>query len=211
MRYPLTTLCVCVVLLTSGCKPPTGPKASNFAKAIDQYLDKNGAECISPLKPLPVDIPVADLAQASPIMAQMSALEKSGLVTGKTMTVVPQTPLNPFSVSRPAPQPVKRYDATPEGNRYLHSYFTSIGRAEGFCYGVRQVTSIVKWDEPVTQGGYSVTTVTYTHKIDRLADWAKSPEMQQAFPTLKNSFSLVGTEQRATLHLTNQSWEVVGF
>ncbi len=211
MRYPLTALRVCVVLLASGCHSAKSPNTSNFTKAINQYLDKNGGECISPLRPLPIDIPVADLAQTSAIMAQLSALEKSGLVAGKTMTVVPQTPLNPFSISRPAPQPVKRYDATPEGNRYLRSYFTSIGRAEGFCYGVRQVASIVKWDEPVTQGGYAITSVTYTHKIDRLADWAKSPEMQQAFPLLKSSFGLVGTEQRATLHPTNQGWEVDGF
>lgn len=74
---------------------------------------------------------------------------------------------------------MKRYELTVAGQKYFQQYPTAIRQANSFCYGQKQVDSIVKWDEPVTQGSYSVTQVTYTYKVEQLAGWAAQPSIQR--------------------------------
>ncbi len=49
-----------------------------------------------------------------------------------------------------------------EGQKYLQTVMTDFGKTAGFCYGQKQVDSIVKWTEPVTAGASTQTEVTYT-------------------------------------------------
>ena len=61
----------------------------------------------------------------------------------------------------------------------------------------------------MTQG--SVTRVTYTYKLEQLADWAKQLRIQSTFPVVKTALDQAKTNQEIDPHLTNKGWEVAGF
>ena len=54
------------------------------------------------------------------------------------------------------------------------------------CWGKRVLDKVVKWDAPMKLGDYQETHVTYTYKIANFAEWANNPEVQEAFPYIKN-------------------------
>lgn len=203
-------LFVSSLLLVSGCNSAKKPGDSTFKAAINQYLYTNGKTCIPALHPFPIDIPVARLHDSSGTAAEMAALESAGLLHSNDTTAVVHGMLDALRGSTP-PQPVKRYEMTAAGEKYFQQYPTVIGQANGFCYGLKQVDSIVKWDEPVTQGSYSVTRVTYTYKLEQLADWATQPGIQSTFPVVKATLDQAKTDQEIDLHLTNKGWEAGGF
>jgi len=141
---------------------------------------------------------------------KLAALEQAGLVHSSDTTAVVHGMLDPLRGSTP-PQPVKRYELTPEGKKYFQELPNPLGQASAFCYGPKTVESIVKWTEPVTMGAFSQTEVTYTYKIVNLAGWAERPDVQRAFPDVGTT---VGGASKANqvvgLQLTNQGWEVPG-
>lgn len=205
-----TVLFVSSLLLVSGCNSAKRPSDSNFKIAINQYLATNGKTCVPVLHPFPIDIPVARLHDSSGTAAEMAALESAGLLHSSDMTAVVHGMLDALRGPTP-PQPVKRYELSAAGQHYFQQYPTAIGPSNGFCYGQKQVDSIVKWDEPVTQGSYSVTRVTYTYKLEELADWATQPGIQSTFPVVKATLDQAKTNQEIDLHLTNKGWEAGGF
>ena len=196
--------------MVSICNSAKNANESNFKAAINQYLSTNGKTCVPVLHPFPIDIPVARLHDSSGTAAEMAALESAGLLHSSNTTAVVHGMLDALRGPTP-PQPVKRYEPTATGQKYLQQYPTVIGQANGFCYGQKQVDSIVKWDEPVTQGSYSVTRVTYTYKLEQLADWARRPGIQRTFPVIKATLDQAKTNQEIDLHLTNKGWEAGGF
>ncbi len=203
-------LFVSSLLFVSGCNSAKKPSDSNFKAAISRYLATNGKTCIPVLQPFPVDIPIARINDSSGTAAEMAALESAGLLHSSDTTAVVHGLLNALRGPTP-PQPVKRYELTAPGQKYFQQYPTAIGQANGFCYGQKQVDSIVKWDEPVTQGSYSVTRVTYTYKLEQPADWATQPDVQRTFPVIKATLDQAKTNQEIDLHLTNKGWEAGGF
>ena len=51
-------------------------------------------------------------------------------------------------------------------------------------------------------------TLYYTYKIENLADWAKSPDMQNTFPGIVSTINGAGkTTLNQNLILTDQGWE----
>lgn len=202
--------CVSSLLFVCGCNSAKKPSDSNFKAAIDQYLATNGKTCIPALRSFPIDVPVARLHDTSGIPAEMAALESAGLLRSSDTTAVVHGMLDALRGPMP-PQPVKRYDLTATGQKYFQQYPTAIGQANGFCYGQKQVDSVVKWDEPGTQGSYSVTRVTYTYKLEQLADWATQPDIQSTFPVVKATLDQAKTNQEIDLHLTNKGWEAGSF
>lgn len=57
--------------------------------------------------------------------------------------------------------------------------------------------------------GATLSEVTYTYKIANLATWAKRPDVQQAFPDLRQTLNGASkANQAAELQLTNRGWEV---
>jgi len=58
-------------------------------------------------------------------------------------------------------------------------------------------------------GDYQTASVTHSIKIDNVADWAKRPDVQAAFPEVKNLIGEEGkkTYKRTALKLTSKGWE----
>ncbi len=141
---------------------------------------------------------------------KLAALERARLVHASDTIAVVHGMLDPLRGSTP-PQPVKRYELTPEGKKYFQEIPGPFGQTGNFCYGQKTVDSIVKWTEPITMGAFSQTEATYTYRIVNLANWAQQPDIQRVFPDIGTTVSGASkTNQVAGLQLTNQGWEVSG-
>ncbi len=107
------------------------------------------------------------------------------------------------------PQPVKHYDLTDEGKRFIRQIPGTFGQTDGFCYGQKSVDSIVKWAQP-SPDAYEAEVI-YTYKILNLAPWAESPDVQRTSPDIKMAVGgITNANQTVGLHLTEKGWEVVG-
>jgi hypothetical protein len=90
-----------------------------------------------------------------------------------------------------------RYTPTPAGARY----------APRFCYGHRVVTSIDSSTPPATANGFTETQVTYRYSMEDVPVWAKSVDIQAAFPKMAHDISGTATG-KATLASTMAGWQV---
>lgn len=196
------------IFFLTACEDAKKPSDGNFRKAIDQYLAKNGKTCMWIVRPFPIDISIAEQKFQSGIVPQMAALEQAGLVRSSNTTAVVHGMLDALRGSTPL-QPVKRYELTDEGKRYFQQSPGVFGLSSGFCYGEKVVDGIVKWTEPMAMGSNSQTTVTYTYRIEKLAAWAKRPEVQREFGDVRTTLSGVSkSNEIAGLQLTDKGWEV---
>jgi hypothetical protein len=92
---------------------------------------------------------------------------------------------------------VSRYSVTTIGARY----------APRFCYGHRTVTAIDSFTPPAQANGFPETRVTYRYTIQDVPIWAKTPEVQVAFPEMAKATTQESTAQ-ATLAGTLAGWQV---
>jgi hypothetical protein len=90
-----------------------------------------------------------------------------------------------------------RYTVTTGGTRY----------APRFCYGHRNVTAIDSFTPPITANGFPETNVTYRYTLADVPIWAKTPEVQAAFPAMAKAISTESTDH-ATLAKTIAGWTV---
>jgi hypothetical protein len=90
-----------------------------------------------------------------------------------------------------------RYTVTTAGARY----------APRFCYGHREVTGIDSSTPPAAANGFNETTVTYHYVMKEVPVWAKTPEVQAAFPKMAE---MTGGEAmgKAVLAQTPVGWQV---
>jgi hypothetical protein len=92
---------------------------------------------------------------------------------------------------------VSRYTVTAAGERY----------APRFCFGHREVTSIDSFTPPVATNGFKETTVVYHYAMKEVPVWAKTPEIEAAFPDMTEAISGHATG-KATLAQTPVGWQV---
>ncbi|WP_083953716.1 hypothetical protein [Thauera butanivorans] len=79
------------------------------------------------------------------------------------------------------------------------------------CWGKKALDKIMKWEGPMKFGDYQEAGITYTYKVNNLADWAKKPEVQAAFPVVKSVLDGAGSkESKHAVKLTSQGWEAKG-
>lgn len=92
---------------------------------------------------------------------------------------------------------VSRYTVTTTGARY----------APRFCYGHRTVTAVDSFTPPAQANGFPETRVTYRYTVQDVPVWAKTPDVQAAFPKMAQATSGESTAQ-ATLAGTLAGWQV---
>ena len=207
-RFYLVFMASLVAL--SACNGARKPSDKTFTKAINEYLAKHGEACTVIGRPFPIDIPRLEQNQQYEIGPKLMALEQAGLVQGVETTAVIHGMLDPLRGSTP-PQPVKRYELSPEGRKYFQQIPGALGQTSGFCYGRKSVGSVVKWTEPATIGTSFQTGVTYTYRIVDAASWAQRPEVQQAFSDIRTTVNGQSkTIEVVGLQLTSKGWEVPG-
>jgi hypothetical protein len=206
MRRLLLILVAGCLFLTA-CSDIKRQSPGNFTRAINLYFAKHGDVCTAIGPPFPVDVPQREQKEQYGIGPKLVTLEQAGLLHSSDATAVVHGILDPLRGSTP-PQPVKRYELTPEGKKYFLELPNPLGQTGAFCYGQKSVDAIVKWTEPGTS---SQTEVTYTYKIVNLAGWAERPDVQHAFPDVGTTVGgATKANQVVGLQLTNQGWEVPG-
>lgn len=212
-----TVLTVALVALIASCTSKTDPSEKNFGAAIDAYLAKKGALCLNDDK-WPIEIDEADRRMRGTLggvgsIERVEALASQGLASATEI----EKPVQSFlGASTGRTQKITRYDLTAKGKQFFHEtrgYSTlHEGEVHGeLCYGKKALDKVVKWEGPMKLGDYQAADVKYLYRIDGLADWAKSKEIQAAFPNVKEWIEGAGNKQQSHgVHLTSVGWEANG-
>ncbi len=112
---------------------------------------------------------------------QMDALVKAQLLT----------------VAREPAIHVSRYTPTTTGARAVPR----------FCYGHRVLTSIDSFTPPAQANGFPETQVTFHYEIKDIPVWAKTAEVEAAFPDMARA-ATEASSGKATLAKTMAGWSV---
>ena len=86
---------------------------------------------------------------------------------------------------------------------------TATGKAAGphLCFGYRNATAIVSNTPPAPANGFPETKVTYKYVLHDMPMWAKSEDVQAAFPVLAHEAGGDATDT-ITLALDRVGWSV---
>lgn len=204
----------------TACGNKTDANEKNFGAALTQYFDKKGDLCLN-TKRWPVDLSEMDLRLQKTMQAgsanQMAALEAAGLVKGEDTEVDIMGFMDNKPTGRKAK--VKRYTLTDAAKPFAQEKNVDSTGLNGkttvkqtdLCWGKKALDKIVKWEGPMKFGDYQEAGITYTYKVNNLADWAKKPDVQAAFPFVKSVLDSAGSkESKHAVKLTSQGWEAKG-
>ena len=203
--------CVMVLgtLLLVGCGSKNDANEKNLAEATNASLVKKGQLCLGIATKWPVDLQDSDRGPGIVRGSEMAALEKIGL--GRSHES--ETEFTPLSGTRPVKGKVLRYELTEDGKKYYQEK-EAVGLVGDknirgdICFGQQALDSVIKTEGPITIGDKKEMTLYYTYKIENLADWAKNPDIQRAFPGIVPTINGVGkTTLNQNLTLTDQGWE----
>jgi hypothetical protein len=185
----------------SACDSKTSANEKNFAAAVTQYFDKKGELCLDPIK-WPVDVYDIDMRQQKlypdGVAGQMAALESAGLARGED-TELP---------SGGSKLKVRRYTMTDAAKPYLR---TAAGREPRMCWGRKSLSKVLRWADPSKVGDHQESAVIYTYKLSNVADWARKPQVKEAFPDLgRNVDGEQKQKEKLYVKLAPQGWEALG-
>lgn len=202
----------------AACGSKTDANEKNFGAALTRYFEQAGELCLGTSN-WPVDVSKADrdMQRMFPggTVDQMAALQIAGLAKAEDIEVQSKDfggQPNGFM------HKVTRYTLTEAAKPFVREKeVRRIGLGGGtikqadLCWGRKVLDKIVKWEGPIKFGDYQEARVTYTYKIVDLADWAKRPELQAAYVSVKRLIDGAGTAQdKHGLKLTSQGWEARG-
>lgn len=168
--------------MVTGCSSSKlQPTKENFQAALNTYYATRG-ECLFP-NALSFPFEVSPGADAKGDKMRMDALMNAALV---------------------------KREADKSINVYVYS-LTPAGERAGarFCFGHRQITSIDSFTPPAKANGFLETQVSYHFSMTEVPVWAKTEEMQAAFPDLAKALSGNATGQ-TTLANAGVGWQVPG-
>lgn len=169
-----------IVLLAAGCSSKTKPTNENFIAGLNTFYASHD-DCLFP-SALRFPYEVSPGPDAKDDKKRMDALLNAELVKREQDKSID----------------VNIYSLTAAGTR-------AGGR---FCYGHRQVTSIDGSTPPEKQAnGLLETKVTYHYTMMDVPVWAKTTDMQKAFPALATALSGEATGT-ATLANAGVGWQI---
>ena len=207
----MNVLCAMVLgtLLLAGCGSKNDANEKNLSDATNASLVKKGQLCLGLATKWPVDLQDSDRGPGIVRGSEMAALEKVGLVRSHETEIE----VTPLSGTRPVKAKVLRYELTDDGKKFYQKKqpVGLIGEKESrgdICFGQQALESVIKTEGPITVGDKKEMTLYYTYKIENLADWAKNPDIQRAFPGIIPTLNGAGkTTLNQNLILTDQGWE----
>lgn len=208
---------ICVTILVAmglaGCGSKTDVSEKNFKAAMNEFFEKNGGLCET-YKGYPIEFSDMALsmreAMKSTDLIQLKALEKIGYVKSSVVT----KEVNNFGIKKKENQ--TRFEFTDAATPYLKTTteenpFTGPKEVKHLCWGTKSVDKVVKWWGPVEGMRGKEVEVTYTYRVNDIADWAQKPEIKTAFPSIKKSIDgAKQTQEKHGLFLTNVGWEAYG-
>lgn len=219
MQKITSILAVVTTLSLTACGSKTDANEKNFGAAMSQYFDKKGDLCLN-TKQWPVDVTEMEVRLEKTLKSgnasRMDALQTVGLVKGEDVELDIMGIMGKPTGSKAK---VKRYMLTDAAKPFAQEKdVESIGlngrttvHQTDLCWGKKALDKIVKWEGPMKLGDYQEAGLTYTYKVEHTADWANKPEVQAAFPAIKNILDGAGKNQLTHgVKLTSQGWEAKG-
>jgi hypothetical protein len=141
-----------------------------------------------------LETPLPGLNPAASRAGQLKALEAAGLVVSSETT---RTVNN-------KPQRMLTYRRTPMG--------LASSQGASICYARGEFDHLVKWKGPIVLGEYQAAYVYYTVKTTHVEDWAKSPEIQAAFPSTVPIVRGDPAKVRQTvIDLSSDGWDIAEY
>jgi hypothetical protein len=163
-----------------------------YKTAINQHFKAFPACIWSQGKKFPVQAATADDAKTE----GYDALTQEGLLTRTTaekkVFIVASKQVNNYDLSETG-----RTSWTPDSSQPGYG---------NFCYGNREVTSIDNSTLGTNGAGAKTVDVTYHYQISNVPTWARSQEMQTAYPNIASALSS-NVSDKATLVMTGDHWE----
>lgn len=193
-----STLCTlslsAIVFLSAGCDKKDNSDM-NYKAAINDHFKAQPACIWSSSKKLPAQAATSDDAKTE----GYDALTQAGLLTRTTAEK---------KVLIIASKQVNNYDLSDTGRSTWTPDTTQPGYGN-FCYGHREVTSIDNSTVGTNGSGQKDVAVNYHYKLVDVANWAKSQEMQTAFPSIATAIN-ANTPDTATLVMNGDQWVFSG-
>ena len=199
-------LCLTVTFI-SGCGSKMDANGKNFRAALETYFEQDGQLCLAHFETWPVEVNADPFWKDRKIRIQ--ALVDAGIASHlgtETRTGIL------------GKQTVSRYQLTDLGRTHFRKAENTQAATTPeatkeevgeLCYGKITLDEVVKWEGPMENGKYQEAIVIYRYKIENLADWAKKPEVQTAFPDVGNIIAgNQKNELRKKVKLTSEGWEV---
>ncbi|WP_158749288.1 hypothetical protein [Acidobacterium sp. S8] len=192
-RFTAGAAVLVLVAASSGCKSNTAPDTSNYKAAINTYYAAHPS-CVwqSPVK-FPAQADTSNDQQTK----GFDALTDAGLLTRAAQEK------KRFLIGS---KQVNNYDISDTGRSTWTPDQTQPGYGN-FCYGHREVTSIDSVTPGANQNGSNTATVNYHYDLTGVPDWAKSQEMQTAFPNVQTDMAMPKTAT-ANLIQTQAGWQL---
>lgn len=219
MKKNIAILVALSAVTLTACGSKTDANEKNFAAAMTQYFEKKGDLCLSTTR-WPVAVSELDLRLQKTMPTgkanQMAALEAAGLVKGEDAEV---DNVGFMGTPTGTKARIKRYTLTDAAKPFARDKEVAVVSVNGktsekqtdLCWGKRALGKIVKWEGPMKLGDYQEASITYTYTVTNLADWAKRPDVQAAFPFVKGWLDGAGDKGgKHGIKLTSQGWEAKG-
>jgi len=176
--------------LCIGCNK-TADNTQSYKSAIDAYYNATPACLWKAPKQFPVQVAASDTAQTSPYDALVDAGLLVRSTSEKRILIVDKRETN-YDLSD-----MGRSAWTPDPNQ------PGFGN---FCYGHRSVASIDTATPTNGQPG-ATTVVTFYYSFTGAPDWAKSVELQNAFPQMQADLAGSGAAKKTLIETAN-GWQV---
>lgn len=193
----IATIAFAAVL--AGCADPKAANEGNFANAINDYLGRGGRGniCFSALY-FPHQVNAFD---GSEQQAQLTEMADAGLVRKERKAVKVAQFFGP-----PTTQIQTVYDLTAAGKAHVAA--NQLYGGSQFCIAHMKVGKIVKFTEPNSAMGITVSEVTWVPAVASMEPWAErllsAKKLQFAQRLIDQT---TATERNQTLDLTNKGWE----
>jgi hypothetical protein len=191
IKYRALLLCG-AALLFAGCDKQDNSKA-NYQSAINDYYKARPLCLWQNTKKFPVQAATSDDAKTEGYDALTDANLLSRTTAEKKVFIV-------------ASKQVNNYDLSAQG-RSAWTADTSQPGYGNFCYGHRSVDSIDSFTAGVNGAGAKTATVNYHYSLADVPGWAKSEEVETAFPAVGSALAHSQAAQDS-LVMNGTMWQV---
>jgi hypothetical protein len=194
-----TTLATLFAVAAAQANVPAAPSQKSLKPAVRKYLEEKGNFCLGKFE-WPIAVSDEDRKAGTNNALQMPVLEKLGLVA------VSDSPGDPT---------IKNYSLTEEGQKYYLTKQTITVNSAGqrirhpgdLCPAKLQLDKVVAWDPPSVVEGKTQTTVKFTYRIAKAAEWTQDPDVRKVFPMIAKILDSAGSQQLMQLFVwSGHAW-----
>jgi hypothetical protein len=187
------------LLAVSGCGSKKDASKSNFADAIQDYLNTTKGVCVAlPRKDAPFALEKKGGFFFAHEPEKAAALVNAGLLSASETEVPSVFPNQKVAATQ--------YTLTDKGKKYLVKGGSgNLGGFDAFCGGKYKVKEVENFTEPADMFGTKISQVNYTYVVDDAPDWLKQSTIQSQYPN-----AAAGLDEpapyKAVLVATNEGW-----